>query len=104
MIRVRKYIALFSLLAFLLPIVSEGIHGFQHRNEFHCLSAVTHLHKLERHCALCDYTPTVSNALLSQNNNFLIVSSSESSFCEYKKEVISCQYLNISPRAPPAFI
>ena len=101
MFRLRKYIAIFLLLGFLSPFITEGIHSFVHQDDFHCLSSDTHLHKQEHHCALCDFTPPFSDAVVSHHENFLFEVDKLTQFSFYENSFVGLDYPNISPRAPP---
>lgn len=58
----RKYLAIVSLVAYLLPFVAKGLHDYAHKPDFVC-KAVTehHYHAYEHTCALCDISLPISD-------------------------------------------
>jgi len=59
--RFRKYSALFLLLLFLFPTVTEIVHDYIHKDDEHCTQTGLHFHKTEHHCAIDDFVPFVSD-------------------------------------------
>lgn len=61
MLRLRKYIALVSLLVFLFPQAINLAHELDHVNDTHCQEkTVRHFHNEEHHCNICDFVPFAS--------------------------------------------
>jgi hypothetical protein len=58
--KLKKLIAIFSLLVFLIPFAESEMHNFAHRNDSHCAATNLHFHKAEHHCSLCDFTGVFS--------------------------------------------
>src|ERR1700741_4415458 len=77
MLRLKRYIALFSLLAFLFPQALNLVHELEHRNDFHCSEKfVKHFHEEEHHCDICDFVPLVSgDTKIEHLNSYLPFSS-----------------------------
>jgi hypothetical protein len=53
--RFRKYSALFLLLLFLFPTVTELVHEYIHYEDVHCTQTGLHFHQAEHHCAIDDF-------------------------------------------------
>lgn len=69
----KKYVGVFLFFLFVFPSIQQGIHGFEHRHDFHCdAKTEKHLHEQEHHCDVCDYSIPVSNCASFGNITFVL--------------------------------
>jgi hypothetical protein len=100
--RIRKYISVFALAAFLFPIVTEELHAFSHADDFHCTEkSTTHFHKAEHHCPICDFVPAVSDKPFQSVQILSDAIYTIVSFSFYQSIVAEKHDYNFSLRAPP---
>ena len=60
-LRFKKYMAVFLLLLFLFPTVTETVHQYLHKDEVACTEIGIHHHKTEHHCTICDFVLLISD-------------------------------------------
>jgi hypothetical protein len=70
--QIKKYLSLFFLVLFLFPMVEKEAHAFLHSTDEHCVASDFHFHKLEHHCAICDFTATDSSTPTNSDYQFVI--------------------------------
>jgi hypothetical protein len=67
LLRLKKILSIFTLAVFLLPMVAEQIHAFEHRFENHCTNTETHYCTPKHHCTLCDFVKLTSDTSGTDN-------------------------------------
>ena len=100
--RLKKYISLIILAAFLFPLIVEHAHSFQHHNENLCIERQTlHFHQTEHHCLICDYIPAAKNEPDNRGYSLLTFAFSDH-FPDSSPCFAANQYrFHYSLRAPP---
>ena len=100
--RLRKYISVFAVLIFMFPSIVEGLHSFEHADDFHCNSSDKHFHEKEYHCFICDFIAPFSDTPNDVHHSFVskVVSFSYTPFIE--NVVLLFHNYNIFLRGPPA--
>ena len=64
---IRKFTSILFLLAFLVPSVGESMHTFLHAEDSHCNEKTEHhIHDLQHHCELCDFSSSVCTNSINQ--------------------------------------
>jgi len=99
--QLKKYLTIFFLFLLLFPNIEKGVHAFEHHNEVHCSITDHHFHELESECAICDYTPSVSNDIPSNDITFVISSQRFSHIAFSEGIIIPHTFSNLPSRAPP---
>ena len=98
---IKKYFSLFFLFLFLFPLVEKEVHALQHNMDVHCTASDIHLHQLEHHCAICDFTVTDSNTPASSSYQ-LIIAVSQLAFKPFIASIyIPDAFQDLPSRAPP---
>lgn len=102
-VRLKPYISVFFLLAFLFPSVVKEIHIPHHEEKVRCeAGADKHFHELHHDCTLCDFViPVVSFPAISEMN-FSSLQFSDYLFPIVIAEFISSAHFSSAQlRAPP---
>lgn len=64
---IRKFTSILFLLAFLVPSIGESMHTYLHSESSHCNEKTEHhIHDLQHHCEMCDYSSTVCTSSINQ--------------------------------------
>jgi hypothetical protein len=99
--QLKKYFSVIFLWLFLVPMVEQEIHAFEHQQDVHCNATDKHFHELEHTCSICDFTYTSSN-YLADNNFQSIISVQQFYYSPFIKSVNTPLSLSLLPaRAPP---
>ncbi|MBK7854372.1 MAG: hypothetical protein IPJ79_05230 [Bacteroidetes bacterium] len=101
-LKFKKILSIFTLAVFLLPMVAEQVHSFEHRHDKHCTNTETHYCTTEHHCTLCDFVKLTSYTYVSETQlkAGIIITAHKTDF--YKSVVVT-KYNTVHPlRGPPA--
>ena len=101
--RMRSFLGILFLLAFLFPTVVKEVHLVNHEAKFHCdANGSKHIHAQYHDCSLCDFVLPVSTSPSQQQTCF-----SRQQFAEYDfKNLVevyfsSSHFSSAQLRAPP---
>ena len=99
--RVKKYLSVFFLILFLLPIIGKGIHTHHYVGESHFSTSEKQFYSHEDHCFICDYTSFDCKSLATINylNPTPVTYFLYSPFIE--DIYFQNAFLHLSLRAPP---
>jgi hypothetical protein len=101
--QLKRIISLFALVVFLFPIITEDVHSFSHKDDFHCTAQnEKHFHQAAHHCPICDYVPVSADK--QANCNEIVAQSKFSTLwlSIYNSIVIEKSNYFFSLRGPPA--
>jgi hypothetical protein len=99
--QLKKYCSVFFLFLFLFPLAEKEMHALEHSSDAHCTASDIHLHSLEHHCAICDFTITDSDKPTDIAVHF-ILSVSSFSFQQLTESVHTpSAFQDLPSRAPP---
>ena len=102
--RFRKYFSIVALFLFLFPTVTEEVHTYTHRNDFHCtVKTEKHFHQQSHHCAIGDFVPEIYDKP-SFNNHIKVYKSYNTLFFVFYLAFVEVKNIRtFSLRAPPEF-
>lgn len=100
--RFRKYLSVVALFLFLFPTVTEEVHAYMHRNDFHCTAKTEkHLHQQGHHCAICDFVPLIYDKPSFDNHIEVYKSWNTIFFAFHPVFIVVKNIRTFSLRAPP---
>lgn len=100
-LKLKKILSIFTLAVFLIPMVAEQLHSFEHRHDKHCTNTETHYCTPEHHCTLCDFVQLTSYISVSETQleASTIITAHKTDF--YKSVVVAKHYTVYPLRGPP---
>jgi hypothetical protein len=103
LLRLKSYLSVFFLVAFLFPTLVKEVHTVNHEKRFHCdAKGEKHLHAQHHDCSLCDFVLPIASSPAKSTTSFTQFGFAEYIFPRPAEFYFSSSHFSSAQlRAPP---